>query len=174
MCTAINLKTKEATKYLVKGITEMRAREIAMNDARVKAQTLEATWPILINYKGVETYFMVLKNSVQEQKFVLVNVETGEHIAISDSLLEAEMEYDKLLADSGNDMSDAETVKGKIINIRDLNTKIEFMIEGYENIYFVVNPDISIDARFMKTGDNVEVKCKKYDTYYYVLDYQKK
>ena len=32
----------------------------------------------------------------------------------------------------------------------------------------------SIDARFMKTGDNVEVKCKKYDTYYYVLEYQKK
>ena len=170
---AINLKTKEATKYMVKGITEMRAREIAMNDVRVKAQLLDATWPILINYKGVETYFMVLKNSVQEQKFVLVNVETGEHIAIGDTLLSAEMEYDKLLADSGNSFSDLETVNGRITNIRDLDSKIEFMIEGINDVYFMVEPSVSIDARFMKIGDLISVKCKKYDSYYYVLEYQK-
>ena len=144
-----------------------------MNDVRVKAQLLDATWPILINYKGVETYFMVLKNSVQEQKFVLVNVETGEHIAIGDTLLSAEMEYDKLLADSGNSFSDLETINGRITNIRDLDSKIEFMIEGINDVYFMVEPSVSIDARFMKIGDLISVKCKKYDNYYYVLEYQK-
>lgn len=166
----INLKTSDAIKYYVNGITEMRAREIAMNDARVKAQQLTATWPILINYKDVETYFIILKNDVQSQKVVFVNVKNGELVAMGDTIVEAKAEYDKLLADSGNSNVTSNSITGTVTRIRDLGTSIEFTIEGYEDKYFVVDPDISLDARFIQVGDNVTVKCNDYGTYYYVLE----
>lgn len=170
----INLKTRVATKYLVAGITEMRAREIAMNDARVKAQTLEATWPILINYQGVETYFVVLKNDVQEQKMVFINVANGSLIAMGNTIEEARSEYDRLLADSGKTESkDIILNNQKITNIRDLGSTIEFMVEGITDKYFVVSPSVSLDARFMKVGDAVSITCKDYGSYYYVISLTK-
>lgn len=170
----INLKTKQATKYYVKGITEMRAREIAMNDARVKAQALEATWPLLINYQGVESYFIVLKNEVQSQKIVFVNVENGELIAMGNTLEEAKAEYDRLLADSGETITNDIVIEGVVSRIRDLETSIEFTIEGIDNKYFVVSPSISIDARFIQTGDKLKITCKDYDSYYYVVGLERK
>ena len=67
----------------------MRAREIAMQHEEVKAQKLEATWPILIDYNEVPTYFMVLKNDVQVMRYVFVNVENGLKIVLEASLDEA-------------------------------------------------------------------------------------
>ncbi len=169
----INLKTREAIKYYVNGITEMRAREIAMNDARVKAQQLNATWPILINYKNVETYFIILKNEVQSQKIVFLNVKNGELVAMGDTIEEAKAEYDKILADSGNSEVTSITITGEVTRIRDLGTTIEFTIQDYNEKYFVVDPDISLDARFIQVGDNVTVKCNDYGSYYYVLECSK-
>lgn len=170
----INLKTKKATKYYVNGITEMRAREIAMNDARVRAQQLEATWPILINYQGVETYFIVLKNEVQSQKKVLINVEDGEFIAMGDTLEQTEAEYDKILADSGEVVTQDINISGIVSRIRDLGDSIEFTIEGINDKYFVVNPQMSIDARFIQVGDSIDTTCKDYTTYYYVMNLKRK
>ena len=169
----INLKTREATRYDVNGITEMRAREIAMNDARVKAQALNATWPILINYKDVETYFIVLKNEVQSQKIVFINVENGELVAMGNTIEAAKAEYDKLLADSGNSSVDTKEITGEVIRIRDLGNTIEFILKDINDKYFVVSPSISLDARFIQVGDNVTVKCNDYGTYYYVLECKK-
>ena len=170
----VNLKTKQATKYFVNGITEMRAREIAMNDARVKAQALTATWPILINYKDVETYFIVLKNDVQSQKIVFINVKNGELVAMGDTIEEAKAEYDKLLADSGNAAVESIKIEGTVERIRDLGGQIEFTIKDYNDKYFVVAPSVSIDARFIQVGDNVSITCNDYGTYYYVLELVKR
>jgi len=166
----INLKTREAHKYYVNGITEMRAREIAMNDARVKAQALTATWPLLINYEGIETYFIVLKNDVQSQKIVLLNVKDGELVAMGNTLEEAKAEYDKLLADSGESSLETKTITGEVIRIRDLGETIEFILKDNEEKYFVVSPSVSLDARFIQIGDNVTIKCNDYGEYYYVLE----
>lgn len=170
----VNLKTKQATKYYADGITEMRAREIAMNDARVKAQALTATWPLLINYKDVETYFIVLKNDVQSQKIVFVNVEDGELVAMGNTLEEAKAEYDKLLADSGNATIESIKIEGEVLRIRDLGSTIEFILKDNEDKYYVVSPSISLDARFIKEGDTVSITCNDYGTYYYVLELIKK
>lgn len=169
----INLKTREAHKYYVNGITEMRAREIAMNDARVKAQALTATWPLLINYEGIETYFIVLKNEVQSQKIVLLNVKDGELVAMGNTLEEAKAEYDKLLADSGESSLETKTITGEVIRIRDLGETIEFILKDNEEKYFVVSPSVSLDARFIQVGDNVTIKCNDYGEYYYVLELTK-
>lgn len=167
----INLKNGEATKYSIYGITEMRAREIAMYDERIKAQQLDATWPILINFKGVPTYFIVLKNDVQDQKIVFLNVSDGSKVAMGSNINEAKREYEKILANSGIiDSDDDLTIEAKITRVRDLGDTKEFMVEGITNKYFVVDINLSLDARFINVGDNVSIKYKEYSNYNLVSD----
>lgn len=171
---AVDLKTKEAVRYTTPGITEMRARDIAMMDERVKAQALDATWPILITYQNTPTYFLVLKNDVQAQKIVLVNVSDGTLVAMGNTLKEAQEEYNRLLANSDDSDIEEKTVDGVVTHIRDLGETIEFMISTNQTKYFVVNPNISVDARFMKIGDEISIIYKEYGTYNYVVNYIKK
>lgn len=164
----INLKTKEAIRYSCSGITEMRAREIAMYDERVKAQALDSTWPILVSYHGVPTFFVVLKNDVQEQKIVFINVETGEMVAIGDNISNAKIAYESLLSNQNiGNKEDLKTI-GTVIAVRDTGTSIEFMLDTNPTTYFKVDVNISLDARFLKVGDKIEVVYKEYPTYNFV------
>jgi hypothetical protein len=168
----IDIKTGEAKKYLIPGITEMRAMEIAKQDERVKAQQFEATWPILINYKGVPTYFLVLKNDVQAQKIVFINVHDGALVAMGNSIDEAKEEYNRLLAANGDVSVTELKFSGKVIRTRDLGNTIEFTISGVDG-YFVVDVNLSLDARFLQIGDDINILVKQYDGYYYVTSIEK-
>ncbi len=170
----INLKTKEAVRYSNPGITEMRAREIAQNDERVKAQALDSTWPILITYHEVPTYFVVLKNDVLSQKVVLINVEDGTLVAMGDTLEAAKQEYEQLLANRGiisSDNQKEETVT--VTDVRDLGNKIQFMVLGNNTAYFEVDVDLSLVARFLSEGDKVTITYKENLGYNLVLAIEK-
>ena len=119
-------------------------------------------------------YFIVLKNDVQSQKIVFINVKNGELVAMGDTIEEAKAEYDKLLADSGNAVVESIKIEGIVERIRDLGDQIEFIIKDYKDKYFVVAPSVSIDARFIQVGDNVSITCNDYGTYYYVLELVKR
>lgn len=169
---AINLKTKESFRYSCSGITEMRAREIAQDDVRVKAQALDSTWPILITYHNVPTYFIVLKNNEQPQKVVLTNVKDGTIVAMDNTLEEAKQEYEKLLSTTG--IIEPTTPKEVVLHVsrvRDLGDKKQFSVTNteFENIFFEVNVDLSIDARFLQNGDIIKVTYKEYNGYNLVL-----
>lgn len=167
----VNLKTKEATRYSSPGITEMRAREIAQYDERVKAQQLDSTWPILITYHNVPTYFIVLKNDVQSQKIVLINVEDGTLVAMGDTLESAKQEYDQLLANKGVISSEnEEEITVVISKIRDLGDKIQFMVVGNDDEYFEVDVNLNLVARFLNVGDVVKIKYKASTNYNLVLE----
>lgn len=161
----INLKTKEAKRYIAPGITEMRAREIAMYDERVKAQQLEATWPILITYNDVPTYFVVLKNDVQAQRTVLINVNTGSYVAMEENLTKAIASYESLLLNAGSIEKQDKTATGTVTNIRDTGSSIEFMIDTVADYYFTVDVDLNLTARFLKVGDTVDIEYKDNLTY---------
>ena len=166
----VNLKTKEAIRYSNPGITEMRAREIAQYDERVKAQTLDSTWPILITYHNVPTYFVVLKNEVLSQKVVLINVEDGTLVAMGDTLEAAKQEYEQLLANKGIISSeDEEQITIKVIAVRDLGDKIQFMVEGNNESYFEVDVNLNLVARFLSEGDVVTITYKENSGYNLVL-----
>lgn len=169
----VNLKTKEAIRYSSPGITEMRAREIAMYDERVKAQALDATWPILVSYHGVPTYFVVLKNDVQAQKVVFINVDTGENVAMGSDIFSAKLAYDSLLSNEDSILKENKTINGTVTAIRDTGNTIEFMIDSDSNMYFVVDVSLSLDARFLKVGDKVELVYKEYSTYNLVVELNK-
>lgn len=171
----INLRTKESIRYSSPGITEMRAREIAQNDERVKAQALDSTWPILITYHNVPTYFVVLKNEVLSQKYVLINVDDGTLVAMGDDIDKAKQEYDSLLANKGIiNPDDNLKITAVVKAVRDLGDKIQFMIEGNNEEYFEVDVNLNLDARFLKVGDEIEITYKKGNNYNLVLELKKK
>lgn len=161
----INLRTGQAKRYSMGGITEMRAREIAMKDERVKAQELDSTWPILIDYEGVPTYFLVLKNDVQEQKIVLINMQNGSLVAMGDTINDVKKEYDKLLTTSGDIEANELEITSIITKIRDLVDTKEFMVADIEDKYFVVDVSINLDARFIDLNDAVKIKYEEYSNY---------
>ena len=165
---AINLKTRVATRYNTGGITEMRAREIAENDERVKAQALTATWPILINYHDVPTYFLVLKNDVQDQRIVLMNASDGTIVSMEENLKETQIIYEQLLANKGVSVTEDKETTGIVTKIRDLGNTIEFMLDTIPDKYFVVNADLNVDARFLNIGDHVTITYQEYQTYNFV------
>lgn len=165
---AINLKTRVATRYNSQGITEMRAREIAENDERVKAQALSATWPILINYHDVPTYFLVLKNDVQDQRIVLMNASDGTIVSMEENLKATQIVYEQLLSNKGVSVTEDKETSGIVTKIRDLGDTIEFMIDTIPNKYFVVNVDLNVDARFLSIGDNINITYQEYQTYNFV------
>ena len=166
----INLKTKEAIRYSCPGITEMRAREIAMYDERVKAQALEATWPILVSYHGVPTYFVVLKNDVQSQKIVFLNVDTGAFVGMGTDISSAKIEYDGLLSNESIVQKENKEIKGVVTKIRDLGSTIEFMIDTVPNQYFSSDINLSLDVRFLTVGETVIITYNEYPTYNLVVN----
>ncbi len=173
---AINLKTKESVRYSCSGITEMRAREIAQDDARVKAQNLDSTWPILITYHDVPTYFVVLKNNEQPQKTVLINVEDGTIVAMGENLEEAKQEYEKLLSTKG--VIEPTTPKEVILTVdrvRDLGDKKQFTVtnEEFQNVFFEVDVNASLVARFLQSNDIIKVTYKEYSGYNLILTIEK-
>ena len=172
---AIDLKTKEASRYLIPGITETRARDILMLDESVKAQRLDATWPILINYRGVPTYFVALKNDVQFQLACLINVSDGSISAMGPSLHAAAKKYESLLSEAGKGEIEKLELEGVVTDIlfREEANEIDFKLEGINDEYFVVNISLSIDARFLKPGDKIKITYQKSASYNYVLSLEK-
>lgn len=167
---AVNLKTKEAYRYQNTGITETRAREIAMNDERVKAQALTATWPILISYHDVPTYFLVLKNEFQIQKIVFINMENGNLVAMNNDFDSAKRDYEALLSSQGVSTNIDKETSGKVVRIRDLGETIEFVLDTNLNQYFSVSVTLNLDARFLSLGDTISITYKEYSTYNYVTN----
>ncbi len=70
----INQRTKEAVYYRVTGGTEYSAQQAA--EGRVKDLGYSATFPLLLNIGGEPTYFMSLKDPVNDivQQYALINV----------------------------------------------------------------------------------------------------
>ncbi len=172
----IDLKNKDATMYSIPGITEMRAREIAMQKEEVKAQNLEATWPILINFNGVPTYFLVLKNEVQDQRIVFINVENGSIIAMEDSMQKAKESYKELLLNSGQTETEKHTLTGNVSEFRVYNNEIYFTISGTDG-YFIVDFDLNKDTIFINLNDNVTftyiISSKDGKNYNSVIEFKK-
>ena len=167
----INLKNREATFYAIDGITEMRAREIAENDYRVKAQAFTSTWPILIDMNGVPTYFLVLKNEVQAQMIVFIDVETGIKVGMGENIEAAKSDYLKQL---DVNINDSKTVSSKVIYIRDLDSRIEFMLEGIDRYFVVdVNEKTANEIRFMQVNDEFELTYSEEANYNLVISMEK-
>lgn len=158
----INMKTKEAIRYPMSGITEMRAMEIAENDERVRAQNLTATWPILTTIGGEPVFYLFLKNSVQRQRFVYIDAFSGERVAMGETLEAAGSEFARLSGSRSTTASSAGlSVTGTIWRLRfnaDSKT-VEFLLAGDAASRYSADIELSNAIRFLQAGDSVELTC---------------
>jgi len=158
----INMRTKEAIRYPLSGITEMRVMEIAENDERVRAQNLTATWPILTTIGGEPVFYLFLKNSVQRQRFVYIDAFSGERVAMGETLDAAGSEFARLSGSRGTAASAAGiAVTGKVWRVR-YNTDsktVEFLLVGDSGKKYSADIGLSNSIRFLEAGDAVELTC---------------
>lgn len=161
---AINLSTGEAKRYPINGITEMRAIEIVQSDARVSAQRLVASWPILVNISGVPTYFVVMRNDIQTEYYAFIDVATGSNVSMKSSISLSRSEYLDKLAESGvieTPLSTGTFTVDRVIMIA-AEDRIEFTVTNvaFADTYFVVSMSLNVDARFLQPGDVIHVDFK--------------
>jgi len=159
----INMKTKEARRYSVAGVTEMRAMEIAESDERVKAQALSATWPILTDVGGEPAFYMFLKNQVQRQRFVYLDAAIGQRVAMGESIEKAKAEFARL---SGSMLSAGEpslVVSGLVFRVRvnPQDGSTSFLLAGEPGVLYSADSALSNGVRFLEPGDKVEVSYRE-------------
>ena len=154
----VDLKTKEARRYSLTGITEMRAMEIAQNDERVRAQALTPTWPIVMEVQGTPAYFLMLKNDVQRQRFALVDVANGTLVAMADNLSDCQTQFAGMLGVTSLDQENLMAVEGKVSRVRDnYDGTSSFLLAGDPANRYIVNNTQSNGILFMSPGDNVVI-----------------
>jgi len=157
----VNLRTKEARRYALSGITEMRAMEIASSDERVRAQTLESTWPVLVDVDGQAAYSLMLKNEVQRQRFVFVDVATGQKVAMGETIESARSQFAGMIG--GRAASTESLASASVVVLRvkeDAEGSVVFIAQGDARTLYVVPADLSNGARFLSPGDRVEIRYR--------------
>lgn len=160
---AINLRTKEARRYAIGGITEMRAMEIAVNDEKVKAQGLSSTWPIMVNVDTTPAYFLLLKNQVQRQRFAFIDVASGQRLSMAEDFETARRQFalqaGRLQTGSAEDRS----IELGIFRLRfdEIAGTAEFIARDNPKIMYIAPLSLGNGARFLQVGDQASVSYRE-------------
>lgn len=160
----VNLKTKEAAFFRFEGITEMRAMEIAVNDERVRAQSLDASWPILVAIDAAPTYYLILRNAFQRQRFVLMDASDGAPVAMADTFEGALSQYAS--AQGFTTTSGALTaVTGTVSRVRtSTGGTLAFLLQGEPEVVYLVSEQLNVGSRFLQPGDRLTLKYREAPT----------
>jgi len=157
----VDLKTREARRYDFGGITEMRARQIAENDERVRAQALDATWPVPVIIEGSPAYYMMLKNNVQRQRFVLLDVDTGNRIAMADSWEGTRAQFLDLFGAVAISDDELTELAGTVLRVRAAGDGTQlFLLEGDPATRYRVSAELNNGALFLAPGDPVTIRYR--------------
>ncbi len=183
----INQRTKEAKFYSSTGATELAAQESAEGALSDKGWT--ATFPLLINFNGVATYFISMKDASDVVKgYALVNVSNYNIVATDDAngdpnLAQCINNYAAMIDDkeinvstdnntdskpNQNDSAQTpeDTTKEHSGVITSIKTQIEngstcyyFSVENSDK-FFKVSASSNPEAIFYSIGDNITITYK--------------
>lgn len=158
-----NCRTGEVKYYTCPGAEEASAQSSAQGLVQQYGYT--ASYPIIINVNGNETYFMTLKDSGRiVKKYALVNVRNYSIAVEADSISETITKYNKRLQNDPGYTSNPNDEKEKEGIISEISTAI---IDGYTyyyinfiddtNIYMSSITNSNLQVR-LKVGDKINVK----------------
>ena len=157
----INMRTKEAKRYMINGAEEYSAMDSAEGKIQEKGYT--ATFPILINVENIPSYFLSLKdNGSLVKAYAFVSVSDYQIVGVADTIAGAKSEYLRMLGinkpqiEIGATQSFTETVDGIATAVKDGNSL--YYIKIGENIY---TADISVSdiLPFLKAGDKIKFEA---------------
>ncbi len=163
----INLRTGESKYYSIAGAEEFSAMSSA--EGQVQHLGYRASFPSLINIKGIPTYIMVLKDNAGLVKmYALVNVEKYNIVATGTTQKDALSAYNKLLAEN-NILSSGEItddIPSEKITVKD----IKYILLDSETYVYITDSKNSVykqkfseneELIFIQIGDSITVY---YDT----------
>lgn len=155
-----NPRTGKIKYYDCVGAEEGTAQESA--ESLVQNFGYRASYPIVVNVEGKETYFMTLKDKTLNNKaFAFVNVREYDKAVQSENFEEALKLYkEKIGAQTTTEVKEEILKEGKIVElyqaIKSGNTNYFFRLEGDEMLY-VSSIEINSKQVKLKVGDTVEL-----------------
>ena len=152
----VDLKSKEATFCKTGGVTEYAAQQSA--EGLVQDLQYKASFPILVNFNGVPTYFMTLKdNEGLIKKYAFVSLADYTKSAIGDTVLQAQVNYSKLMSPQ-EDQKITLTIRDIVPVVNDGTTYyyVRFDEASYPAVYqaHILTYDY---LPFLQSGDQVQV-----------------
>lgn len=162
-----NQRTKDTHFYSIAGATETSAQASAMS--QVQQMRYSATFPLLLNIAQQPTYFMSMKGDDGLVKmYAMVNVQQYQIVATGGSVAETEINYRKMLANSGL-IKEEETVvvepntlvaSGAISEIRtavmDGNSRY-FIRLGTDEAFYCIGAVTDPNVVILNVGDRVDI-----------------
>ena len=161
----INLRTKAATYYQVGGADETSA----MSSAQGQVQDLgySATFPVLLNFEGVPSYFMSLKdNEGLIKQYALVSVTDYSVVGVGTSVEAAKITYRQRLVEVG--MLEAPQITSTTLELT-ITRIASAIVDGQSTYYvtvaedprlFVVDVNLSPEIVLSQIGDTIRVTFK--------------
>ena len=161
----INLRTKAATYYQVGGADETSA----MSSAQGQVQDLgySATFPVLLNFEGVPSYFMSLKdNEGLIKQYALVSVTDYSVVGVGTSVEAAKTTYRQRLVEVG--MLEAPQITSTTLELT-ITRIASAIVDGQSTYYvtvaedprlFVVDVNLSPEIVLSQIGDTIRVTFK--------------
>ena len=160
----MNSRTGEMKYHITYGISEHEAMTVA--EGLVKDKEYVASYPLLLQVGGVETYFMIMRDTNENLVgYAFVSYKDYTKAAVETNLLDAQSAYIASLRSSNNteimDESKIMTIQGVIESIAsevvDGNTVYYIKLDASETV-FQMHSDLNIDVVFAKAGMNVQIK----------------
>ena len=156
----IDLKTKESIFCQTGGVTEYAAQQSA--EGLVQDLKYRASFPMLINFNNIPTYFMTLKdNEGLIKKYAFVSLTDYTKVAVGDTVSQAQTNYSKVM-NLDKEQTNTLTVKDIVPVVNDGTTYyyMRFEEEGFEGVY-QAHIMLSDYLPFIKSGDVVNVVISK-------------
>ncbi len=163
----VNMRTKEAKRYDIKGAEEYSAMESAQGQIQEKGYV--ATFPILINVEGVPSYFIGMKDGSGIVKaYALVSVEDYQIVGVGNTIEKAQKEYLELLGIEATVPSTGALTQlsGQIVEIGSAVENgasvyyFRMLVDGesaYRQEVFVAPLAVSRELPFLKEGSQITV-----------------
>lgn len=166
----MNCRTGEIEYHITYGISEEKAQGVA--EGRVQEKGYKASYPLLLNISGEETYFMLMRDENENLcGYAFVNYKDYTKAAVGDTLLATQELYIKSCLDSKSSSTlnnDSLAIsKGTISSIasevKDGNTIYYVRVNGEEQIFSFYS-EIAPEIVFAKEGNNIEIEYIPSDT----------
>lgn len=161
----INLRTGESKYYSIAGAEEFSAMSSA--EGQVQHLGYKASFPSLINIKGIPTYIMVLKDNAGLVKmYALVNVEKYNIVATGTTQKDALSAYNKLLAEN-NILSSGEItddIPSEKITVKDIKY---ILLDGETYVYITDSKNFVYKQKFSENEELIFIQTGDIITVYY-------
>ncbi len=161
----VDMVTKEPIMYQMAGATEYAAQGSA--EGKVQQFGYYATFPVIINMDGVPTYFMTLKDyDGLIKQYALVSVKDFLVVGVGESVIEAQQNYRKALAQNPNaDLSqgsgsEPEELTANVLRIaqeNDAQLMYRMILENNEELLFNIAASVSSELAITQPGDRVKI-----------------